>query len=276
MRILFIGDIFAKPGRNIVTENLPKLIDDYHIHFVVANAENSAHGFGMTHKIVKNLFRVGVDIITSGNHAFDNVDINNWLDDEPRVLRPYNWTMPHLMGRGVTVIKKDNISLMVANIACRVFMKEEASDPFSAVDEIIEKHPLDSVTASFFDVHGETTSEKQALGHYVDGRVSMLVGTHVHVPTADTRVLARGTAYQTDAGMCGIYNSVIGVNKAASINRMRATEPRIRFTPEEDGEATFCGVLADINENTGLAQQVAPIRIGGDLPSFIPNWAKIT
>lgn len=276
MRILFIGDIFAKPGRNIVTENLPKLIDDWHINFVIANAENAAHGFGMTHKIIKNLFRVGVDAVTSGNHAFDNIDINNWLDDEPNVLRPYNWTMPHLMGRGVTVIKKNNLSLMVANIACRVFMKEEASDPFAAVDEIIEKYPLGNITASFFDVHGETTSEKQALGHYVDGRASMLVGTHVHIPTADTRVLEHGTAYQTDAGMCGVYNSVIGVNKQASINRMRAIEPRIRFTPQEEGAATFCGVLAEIDDNTGLAQRVAPIRIGGDLPEYIPPWAKIT
>ncbi len=275
MRILFIGDIFAKAGRNIVLDNLPKLINEWGLDFVIVNAENAAHGFGMTHKIVKSLFRVGVDIITSGNHAFDNGDVSSWLDDEPRVLRPYNWSMPNLMGRGVAIATKGGKSLLVGNIALRVFMKEEAYDPFSAVDEIIKEFPLGKVTASFFDVHGEATSEKQALGHYVDGRVSMLVGTHVHIPTADARILEHGTAYQTDAGMTGVYNSVIGINKQASINRIRAIEPRLRFEPQE-GAATLCGVLCETDDNTGLACKVSPIRIGGDLSEHIPEWAKIT
>ncbi|MFV0432139.1 MAG: TIGR00282 family metallophosphoesterase [Alphaproteobacteria bacterium] len=273
MRLLFIGDIFAKPGRNIVIKKLPKLIDDWQLDFVVANGENSAHGFGMTHKIVNALFRVGVDVITSGNHAFDNEEITRWLADEPRVLRPYNWSTPDLMGRGIAHLNKRNQSLSIANLACRVFMKEPASDPFTACDEIIKNHPIGENKALFFDVHGEATSEKQALGHYVDGRASILVGTHVHIPTADARILEKGTAYQTDAGMSGVYNSVIGVNKEASINRIRGIEPRLRFVPQE-GDATLCGVLVDIEDKTGLANRVAPIRIGGDLAEFIPDWAK--
>ncbi len=273
MRLLFLGDLYAKPGRNMVIKTLPRLIDRWEIDFVVANAENSAHGFGMTKKIVESLFSVGVDVITSGNHAYDNDNIRLWLDDEPRVLRPYNWSPPQeLMGQAFIIVKKSNYQLLVLNLAGQIFMQEKASSPFDAADEVLGQYPLQSkVTASLIDIHAEATSEKQGLGHHVDGRASMVVGTHVHIPTADARILAGGTAYQTDAGMCGVYDSVIGVAKEASLSRLRHTTPKQPFRPAE-GIATLCGVLSEIDPQTGLATHISPVRIGGDLMPIEPYW----
>ncbi len=274
MRLLFLGDLFAKPGRNIVIEHLPRLIDGWEIDFVVANAENSAHGFGMTKKIVESLFSAGVDVITSGNHAYDNDNVRLWLDDEPRVLRPYNWSSKRLIGEGFAIIEKSDYKLLVLNLAGQIFMQEKAISPFDAADEVLNQYPLQTkVTASFIDIHAEATSEKQGIGHHVDGRASMVVGTHVHIPTADARILEHGTAYQTDAGMCGVYDSVIGVQKEASLSRLRHTTPKMPFKPAE-GAATLCGVLAEINPQTGLATHVSAVRMGGDLSPIEPYWLQ--
>lgn len=272
MRILFLGDIFAKPGRQIVMEKLPQLIDEWQLDFVIANAENSAHGFGMTQKIITGLYKAGVDIITSGNHAFDNGDIKEEFATNKRLLRPHNWLDENLAGSGIGFVEKASLKLMVVNLAGQVFMKEAAENPFYALDNILGGYPLkQAASAIVVDVHAEVTSEKQALGHYADGRVSMLVGTHVHIPTADTRILEKGTAYQTDAGMCGVYDSVIGTKKENSINRLKETRHKMPFTPAE-GKATLCGVLSEIDDETGLALKVSPVRIGGDLIEVIPPW----
>ncbi len=271
-RILFLGDIFAKAGRQVVINKLPQLIHKGKIDFTIANAENSAHGFGMTKKIVASLYEAGVDIITSGNHAFDNADIMDVMATDERLLRPHNWMDETLPGSGIGFVEKKGCKLMVVNLAGQVFMKEAAQNPFHALDRILGGYPLkQAADIIFVDVHAEVTSEKQALGHYADGRVSMLVGTHVHIPTADTRILEKGTAYQTDAGMCGVYDSVIGTKKENSINRLRETGQKMPFSPAE-GEATLCAVIADIDENTGLAQRVSPIRLGGDLSEILPAW----
>lgn len=277
MRLLFLGDLYAKPGRNIVIETLPRLIDQWAIDFVVANAENSAHGFGMTKKIVESLFSAGVDVITSGNHAYDNDNIKLWLDNEPRVLRPYNWSpFEEHIGDGFIIVEKSGYKLLVLNLAGQIFMREKAISPFDAADQILDQYPLQTeVTASLIDIHAEATSEKQGLGHHVDGRASMVVGTHVHIPTADTRILTGGTAYQTDAGMCGVYDSIIGVQKEASLSRLRHTTPKMPFKPAE-GIATLCGVLSEIDPETGLAIHVSPVRIGGDLSPIEPYWLKNT
>ncbi len=272
IRILFIGDIFAKPGRQVVINTLPRLIDEWEINFVVANAENSAHGFGMTKKIVNSLYNAGVDMITSGNHAFDNMDIMDVIDKDERLLRPHNWLDENLPGKGIAFITKGAHKLMVVNLAGQVFMKEASENPFHALDRILGGYPLgQAASAILVDIHAEVTSEKQALGHYADGRVSMLVGTHVHIPTADTRILKKGTAYQTDVGMCGVYDSVIGTKKENSINRLRESKQKSPFIPAE-GSPTLCAVLSDIDEQTGLATQVSPVRLGGDLWEVIPHW----
>ncbi len=272
IRILFLGDIFAKAGRQIVINKLPHLIDKWELDFVVANAENSAHGFGMTKKIINSLYAAGVDIITSGNHAFDNADIMEVIAQNEYLLRPHNWINENLPGKGIGFVTKGKHKLMVVNLAGQIFMKEASQNPFHTLDTILGGYPLiRAVSAILVDMHAEVTSEKQALGHYADGRVSMLVGTHVHIPTADTRILEKGTAYQTDAGMCGVYDSVIGTKKESSINRLKESKHKSPFLPAE-GQATLCGVLSDIDEKTGLAHRVSPVRLGGDLSEVIPYW----
>ncbi len=276
MRLLFLGDIFAKPGRNLVIQMLPELIERWKLDFVVVNAENAAHGFGMTKKITDSLFSAGVDVITSGNHAYDNDNIKLWLDNAPNVLRPYNWSTPNLIGHGYSIIEKNNYKLLVLNLAGQIFMQESATSPFDAADSLLMDFAMPhDVSAILVDIHAEATSEKQGIGHHLDGRVSMVVGTHVHIPTADTRILPAGTAYQTDAGMCGVYDSVIGVQKEASLSRLRHTLPRQAFRPAE-GAASLCGVISEIDPKTGHAIHVSPVRIGGDLMPIEPYWIKNT
>lgn len=270
MNILFLGDIFAKAGREMVIKHLPLLKEQYHVDFTIVNGENSAHGFGMTGKIANSLFEAGVDVITTGNHAFDNADMLNHIETTDRILRPYNWVDETLPGEGYIIVEKAGRKYLVINLSGQAFMKEKSYNPFDCLDQILENYPLkEKVDAIIVDIHAEATSEKQGLGHYADGRVSMLVGTHVHIPTADTRILPKGSAYQTDAGMCGIYDSVIGVKKEAAIQRMRGALPRMPFTPAE-GSPTLCGVLCVVDPDTGLAQKVAPLRLGGDLIENLP------
>ena len=219
MRVLFLGDVVGRSGRTAVVEKLPDLKKILRPDFIIVNGENAAGGFGITPSISENLLNSGVDVVTTGNHAWDQRDIIEFIDREPRLLRPINYpsTCP---GSGVGLFHATNGRLvLVINVMLRLFM-DPLDDPFAAVEAVIDDSPLGSVADFIFvDMHGEATSEKMAFGHNFDGRVSAIIGTHTHIPTSDTMVLPTGTAYQTDAGMCGDYDSVIGMNKENSINR---------------------------------------------------------
>lgn len=270
MRFLFLGDIVGRAGRAVVTENLPRLRRSLDLDFVVANGENSAHGFGITRKICDELFDAGVDAITGGNHSWDQAEALGFIDDEPRLLRPVNFP-GGLPGRGVGVFEAGPAGrVLVVNILCRLFM-DMYDNPFTVLREAVpDSDPAGSgFAAVIVDVHGEASSEKYAIGHLLDGRASLVVGTHTHVPTADGHILAGGTAYQTDAGMCGDYDSVIGMDKDAAIGRFLGQYPKPRMTPAE-GEGTLCGVVVETDEATGLARSVRPVRIGGRLPAVWP------
>jgi metallophosphoesterase (TIGR00282 family) len=244
------------------------------LDFVVVNAENAAHGFGLTQKICEELFEVGADAITTGNHAWDQREIIPFIDADHRVLRPLNYT-GGTPGRGASVIKaRDGRSVLVVNVMCRLFM-ELLDDPFAAVDGVLKNHPIGKmVDAILIDVHGEATSEKMALGHVCDGRASLVVGTHTHIPTADAQVLPGGTAYQSDAGMCGDYDSVIGMQKETAIAKFRTKIVTERLAPAR-GPASLCGVCVETDDATGLAIRVAPVVVGGRLrpawPEFVPS-----
>ncbi|MBY8975164.1 YmdB family metallophosphoesterase [Rhodobacteraceae bacterium NNCM2] len=263
MKILFLGDLVGRAGRTAVIEALPGLRADMALDFVVVNAENSASGYGMTGSIATELFAAGADVVTLGDHAFDQKDMLRFIENEPRVLRPLNFAR-QAPGRGSGVFEATRgRRVMVAVALGRVFMNKPFDDPFSALDKVLKTTPLGGgCDASVIEIHAEATSEKMATGHWCDGRASMVVGTHTHVPTADAMILSRGTAYQTDAGMCGDYNSVIGMDKEEPLKRFVVGMGSGRFEPAL-GEATICGTLVDTDDRTGLARHVEPIRIGG-------------
>ncbi|MBT3811175.1 MAG: YmdB family metallophosphoesterase [Rhodospirillaceae bacterium] len=273
MKILFCGDLVGRAGRDVALEYLPTLRAEMGLDFVVVNAENAAHGFGLTQKICEELFEAGADAITTGNHVWDQREVISFIDADPRVLRPLNYTSG-TPGRGASVIKaRDGRSVLVVNVMCRLFM-ELLDDPFAAVENVLKSHALGkTVDAALFDVHGEATSEKMALGHVCDGRASLVVGTHTHIPTADAQVLPGGTAYQTDAGMCGDYDSVIGMLKETAIAKFRTKIVTERLAPAR-GPASLCGVYVETDDTTGLAARVAPLVLGGRLrpawPDFLP------
>ena len=269
MKVLFIGDVVGRSGRQVVLDELPDLRARLKLDFVVVNAENAAAGFGLTPKICEALFEVGTDCITTGNHVWDQKEILPYIDGEPRVLRPLNYPAG-TPGRGVGVYDAPRgRRVAVVNAMARVFMNP-LDDPFALVDAALAKARLG--TAAHFwlvDFHGEATSEKMAMGHFVDGRASLVVGTHSHVPTADAQILPGGTAYQTDAGMCGDYNSVIGMDKEEPLRRFTRQIGAARFTPAL-GEATLCGVYVESDDRTGLATRVEPVRVGGRLKAAVP------
>lgn len=273
MKILFCGDLVGRAGRDVALEYLPTLRAEMDLDFVVVNAENAAHGFGLTEKICEELFEAGADAITTGNHVWDQREVISFVDADPRVLRPLNYTSG-TPGRGASVIKaRDGRSVLVVNVMCRLFM-ELLDDPFAAVDNVLKSHALGkTVDAVLIDVHGEATSEKMALGHVCDGRASVVVGTHTHIPTADAQVLPGGTAYQTDAGMCGDYDSVIGMQKETAIAKFRTKIVTERLAPAR-GPASLCGVYVETDDATGLAARVSPLVLGGRLrpawPEFLP------
>jgi metallophosphoesterase (TIGR00282 family) len=252
MRILFIGDIFASPGRRIVADRLGRIVTAEYIDFVIANAENSAGGFGITPLIAEELFGMGIDVMTSGNHVWDKRELYEYLDRQPRLLRPANY-VEELPGKGVTVVRsKKGVQVAVINLQGRTHMP--ATDcPFRKADTILNS--LDpAVAIRFVDFHAELTSEKMAMGWHLDGRVTAMVGTHTHIPTADTRILPGGTAYQTDAGMTGPYNSVIGVDKEIVMRRF-LTGVAARMEAARGG-VEFHGVIVDADESTGKATAV--------------------
>ncbi len=260
MKILFCGDVVGRSGRDAVLDHLPRLRRDLNVDIIILNAENAAHGFGLTRGIAEDFYKVGVDVITLGNHAFDNKEILRSIDTDARLVRPLNYPLK-TPGRGFTFIDLPNgKKLLVTNVMARLFM-DPLDDPFAAVDALLAKYPMGgSIYGIFVDFHGEASSEKMAMGHYLDGKISALVGTHTHIPTADAQILPKGTGYQTDAGMCGDYNSVIGMDKAVPIQRFRTKMPTERMQPA-GGPGTFCGTFIELDER-GLCTHIEPVRVG--------------
>jgi metallophosphoesterase (TIGR00282 family) len=259
MNILFIGDIFGSPGRRIVADHLQDIIATNRIDLAIANAENSAGGFGITPSIAEDLFALGLDVLTSGNHIWDKREIFDYLGRQPRLLRPANY--PEGPGSGVYVHRtRSGIDCAVINLQGRVYMPS-TDCPFRKADQILgELDP--AIKVKFVDFHAEVTSEKMAMGWYLDGRVSALVGTHTHIPTADTRILAGGTAYQTDCGMTGPYDSVIGVETSIVLQRFLTALP-VRMEASKLGPELHA-VIVDVDEATGHARAIRRHAINGD------------
>lgn len=270
MRILFLGDVMGRSGRAAVTARLPRLREDWHVDFVIVNGENASNGMGLTGEHAKLLFEAGADCITLGDHAFDQKDMMQVIGQDARILRPINFAKS-APGRGYRVFEvPGGRKVLVAQVLGQVFMKRPFDDPFSALEPVLKAHPPGGlVQAAVVDMHCEATSEKMAMGHYCNGRVSLVVGTHTHVPTADAQIMSGGTAYLTDAGMCGDYNSVIGMDAAEPLRRFVTGMPKSRFSPAL-GEATLSGVLVETDDRTGKATSVSMIRKGGLLQEAAP------
>lgn len=270
MRILFLGDVVGRTGREAVAAALPHLRDALHIDLAVVNAENASHGFGLGPDMAAALFAAGADVVTLGNHAWDRKEIIPFIADAPRLIRPVNFP-PGTPGNGSAVVQvADGRRAVVAQAMGRLFM-DPLDCPFRGITAELAKHRLGvTVSAIVVDIHAEATSEKMAFAHFLDGTVSLVVGTHTHCPSADAQVLPAGTAFQSDAGMCGDYDSVIGMVKDAATLRFWRKMPGERLAPAE-GEATVCGVFVQTDDTTGLAQRVEPVRLGGRLAPAMPT-----
>lgn len=272
MHILFLGDVMGKGGRAVVRDRLPRLREQLAIDFVVTNGENAAHGRGLSPGNAEELFDAGVDVITLGDHAFDEPTIMLHLECEKRILRPLN-IAPQAPGQGSRTFELDDgRKVLVINALGRTFMGWSYENPFPPVRELVEAHPLGlgGVDAIVIDFHAEATSEKNAMGHWCDGQASLVVGTHTHIPTNDARIMTGGTAYLTDAGMCGSYDSVIGSQVGEPLNRFVTGLQQGKLEPETRNP-TMCGVFVVTDEKKGLATSVAPIRVGGVLPELVPD-----
>jgi metallophosphoesterase (TIGR00282 family) len=271
MRLLFLGDIVGKSGRAAVIERVPRLIAEHRIDFLIINGENAAGGFGITEDIFRSVIDAGADVVTTGNHAFDQREALVFAERQERFLRPLNYPAG-TPGRGAGLFTARNgARVLVINLMGRIFM-DALDDPFPAVEREIAACPLrEQADAIVVDLHAEASSEKQAMGHYLDGRVSLVVGTHTHVPTSDYRILPGGTAFQTDVGMCGDYNSVIGMEKDEPLHRFLHKIPSERFSPA-NGPATLAGIAVEVDDGSGLATAVAPLRLGGSLTEVMPAF----
>jgi len=270
MRCLFLGDVMGRAGRAAVTEHLPRLRADWRLDFVVVNGENATSGMGLSGDHAKGLLDAGADCVTLGDHAFDQKDMLQFIEREPRIIRPVNFAKG-APGKGHRLFTAPGgRKVLVVQVLGQVFMKRAFDDPFSALEPILKSHPRGGLAhAIIVDMHCEATSEKMAMGHYCDGRASLVVGTHTHVPTGDAQVLPGGTGYLTDAGMCGDYNSVIGMEKTEPMRRFITGMPKSRFTPAL-GEATLSGVFVDTDDRTGVAKDIRMVRIGGRLQQAEP------
>ncbi|MGB2573714.1 MAG: TIGR00282 family metallophosphoesterase [Henriciella sp.] len=272
MKIAFFGDVVGKPGRRAVLEHLPDVKARLGLDFVIVNAENAAGGFGLTEAIAEEFFAAGADCLTLGDHAWDQREALTYIAREPRLLRPLNYpASADAPGRGSNLFTlPDGRRVGVIQVQGTVFMRQILDNPFATIDRELNEMPLGLVAdAVIVDMHCEATSEKMAMGHFCDGRASLVVGSHTHVPTADHMVLESGTGFQTDAGMCGDYDSVIGMQKDNSMNRFLTQLPGQRYEPAL-GTGTLCGTLVETDAETGLAKRVEPIRIGGKLSTIMP------
>jgi metallophosphoesterase (TIGR00282 family) len=271
LRILFVGDVVGRAGRTAVSDHLPGMIRDWTLDLVVVNGENAAGGFGITEAIYQELIDAGADAVTLGNHSWDQREALVFIERAPRLVRPTNYPKG-TPGRGAALVEtKNGARALVVNALGRVFMTP-FDDPFAALGRELEACPLrEAADAIVVDVHCEASSEKQALGQFCDGRASLVVGTHTHVPTADHQILSGGTAYMTDAGMTGDYDSIIGMQKDEPLRRFQSGIPSARFEPAS-GTATLSGVAVETNDATGLAVKVAPVRIGGRLSAARPEF----
>lgn len=268
MRVLCCGDVVGRSGRSAIFKHIPELRERLGLDFVVVNGENAAHGFGITEAMCRAFHEVDVDVITTGNHVWDRREIVDHIAADPRLLRPLNYP-EGTPGSGAHIYAtRDGRRVMVMQVMGRLYM-DPLDDPFAAANVALLNHRLgQSVDCIIVDMHAEATSEKMAMGHALDGRVSLVMGTHSHVPTADARVLKGGTGYMTDIGMCGDYDSVIGMQKEEATARFIRKMTKGRLEPAE-GEATLCAVFLETDDVTGLARRVAPLRIGGELS---PHW----
>ncbi len=266
MKILVLGDIMGLSGRNAIKKKLPKIISENKIDFSVINGENAADdGKGITKDIAEELFSLGIDVITSGNHIWDKQEITTYIETENRLLRPANLAQGS-PGRGYGIFSSKNkkFKIGVVNLMGNVFMRK-TEDVFKTAKEICKRIILKkNVDFLIIDFHGEITSEKMAIGHFFDGSSTCVVGTHTHIPTADTRILDRGTAYQTDIGMCGDYNSVIGMDKENSLKKFFKDKDAVQHFPSS-GEGTLSGIIVDADNDTGLARKISRLILGGNL-----------
>jgi hypothetical protein len=272
MRILFLGDVVGRSGRNAIQTQLAQLRQEWRLDFVVVNAENATSGMGLSAAHARAILEAGADVITLGDHAFDQKDMLGFIASEPRVLRPLNYAKS-APGAGARVFEAtQGRKVLVTQALGQVFMKRAFDDPFSALDGVLRQYPMGGqIQASLVDMHCEATSEKMAMGHFCDGRASIVVGTHTHVPTADAMILPGGTAYLSDAGMCGDYHSVIGMEKTEPLRRFITGMPKDRFTPAA-GEATLSGLYIETDDKTGKATRVEMVRQGGALKSSGPTF----
>jgi metallophosphoesterase (TIGR00282 family) len=271
MRVLFIGDIVGRSGRTIVQERLPGLIRDWKLDFVAINGENAAGGFGITEAIYHELADAGADVVTGGNHSWDQKEALVFIERAPKLLRPINFP-PGTPGRGVGMFEaKNGAHVLVVNVMGRIFM-DPLDDPFAAIERELSACALKrDADAILVDMHCEATSEKQSMGHFCDGRASLVVGTHTHAPTADHQILPRGTAFISDVGMTGDYDSVIGMNKDEPLTRFTRRIAAGRFEPAL-GPATLCGVAVETDDATGLARRIGAVRLGGRLEEARPAF----
>jgi len=275
MRLLFIGDVVGRSGRRAVAERVPGLIAEWKLDAVILNGENAAGGFGITEAIYQEFIDHGVDVVTLGNHCWDQREALVFIDRAPRLIRPINYP-PGTPGRGAAAITTRNgARILVINVLGRVFM-DPLDDPFAAIDHELKVCPLKTAAdAIVIDMHAETTSEKQSMGHFADGRATLVAGTHTHAPTADHQILPGGTAFITDVGMTGDYNSVIGMEKDEPISRYLRRIPSSRFEPA-GGPATLCAVAVETDDTTGLAVRISAVRLGGRLEEARPTFWSST
>lgn len=271
MNILFLGDIVGRSGRRAVADHLPGLVEKHQLDFVVINGENSAGGFGITEEILQNTLDAGADVVTTGNHVWDQREALVFAERQERFLRPMNFPKG-TPGKGAGVYRARNgADVLVCNLMGQLFM-EPLSDPMASLDELLSTFRLGrDMDFAIYDIHAEATSEKQSIGYFLDGDATLVVGTHTHIPTADHRVLPKGTAYMSDAGMCGCYDSVIGMDKEEPVRRIRERTPGSRLEAAS-GPGAISGIAVKADEKTGLAIECAPVRIGEFISNTVPPF----
>ncbi len=271
MRIAFFGDVVGRAGRDILSARLPSIKSQLALDFVCVNGENAAGGFGITQSVAEEIFNAGADCITLGNHEWDQREALTYIERETRLLRVCNYpSLTNAPGRGAQLFSINGFQILVVSVMGRLYM-DSLDCPYSALEREISVCPLKEMADCIIvDVHAEASGEKQGIGHFLDGRVSLVVGTHTHVPTADYRILEHGTGYITDLGMCGDYDSVLGMNKEISVRRQSVRLPYQRHEPAS-GRGMACGVFAEIDAKTGLCKRIEPIRFGNGLVETIPS-----